>query len=89
MLKNNTEEHAKNASKVYAFDFINNDSVMGSASDDISTEPDSPFSWKEEENNVEYYKPTVKLEIKKRMSVQKCDDKVNRLSFLPRVSIFS
>ena len=97
MLKTNSEEHVKNACKVYSFDFINEQPSRGSASEQISTESDFPFSWKEEENNVEYYKPTVKLEIKKRMSVSNaifswektCNDKFNRFSVLSRGSIFS
>ena len=97
MLKTNSEEHVKNACKVYSFDFINELPSRSSASEQISTESDFPFSWKEEENNVEYYKPTVKLEIKKRMSVSNaifswektCNDKFNRFSVLSRGSIFS
>ena len=97
MLKTNSEEHVKNACKVYSFDFINEQPSRGSASEQISTESDFPYSWKEEENNVEYYKPTVKLEIKKRISIsnfivareQSCDGEFLRFSALSQGSIFS
>lgn len=69
MLGASSSDHVENASKAYSFDFNNDKPFRASASEKVSSEPDSPFSWIEEENNCEYYKPTVKLEIKKRMSI--------------------
>lgn len=98
MLSNKgANEHARNACKAFAFDFFNDSSIAS----DYEAEPTSPFSWTEEENNVEYFKPTVKLELKPRMTfsapiatkegVSKPDGNKTRLSLpaLGRVSIFS
>jgi hypothetical protein len=94
MLSNNgATQHARNACKAYNFDFFNDSTTT---SDDV--EPVSPFSWTEEENNVEYFKPTVRLELKPRMTFsapitkeEKSDGAKVRLSLpaLGRVSIFS
>ena len=96
MLSKSSHEHVLGACKTYNFDFFN-DKVSDEASD-----PFSPITWKEEENNVEYFKPAVKLEIKPRMRVSallaqkdecvKPDGNKGRLSLpggLSRVSIFS
>jgi hypothetical protein len=66
MLNNSAHGHVRDACKAYAFDFFNDRST--NASDSI-TDPTSPFTWTEEECNVEYFKPTVRLELKPRMSV--------------------
>lgn len=101
MLNNHSAEHVHNACKTYNYDFFNDRST--NASEDVSIkEPLSPFTWAEEENNVEYFKPTVRLELKPRMSVSTLlSDKVTEMKAngsnsryshpggLSRVSIFS
>ena len=68
MLNNSAQTHVLNACKTYSFDFKND--RLTKASDNFSkSEPESPFTWTEEENNVEYFKSTVRLELKPRMSV--------------------
>jgi len=102
MLNNSAKDHINSACKAYSFDFFNDKSTA--VSEEVqSCEPFSPFEWKEEENNVEYFKPTVKLELKSRMRVsdllnQKSEEIQNEgkliyrqslLTELRRISIFS
>lgn len=102
MLNNGAKEHVRSACKTYNFDFFNDQSSNVSEELPNSNEPFSPFTWKDEENNVEYFKPAVKLELKPRMRVSallgqkeevvKADGNKGRLSLpggLSRVSIFS
>jgi hypothetical protein len=67
MLLGSAKDHLQNACKNYSFDFFNERSICSDETEPFS--PLSPFEWREEENNVEYFKPTVKLELKPRMSV--------------------
>lgn len=69
MLANGPKQHAQNACKTYNFDFFTEKST--SASEDLSAsgETFSPFTWREEQTSLEYYKPKIALELKPRMSV--------------------
>lgn len=91
MLNSSASSHLEGARKAYAFDF-----VQGSS--DVESEPSSPFTWTEEEANVEYYKTNVRLELKPRMCVssllhdKETSIKMQRLSEsgpIGRFSIFS